>query len=205
MDKQGINQNLSFLNNLDGGLPSDNLTNSISGADGDSSFIGNVIFTLIKFAIWGLISYLVFFVQDDAEISTLPEKLGSLFIGCWIVGLICPNAVIRFGLPSDRSTVSKIYTTLIALTFGSNIQLLQENFFGINLFNWYKEDFYFNNIQIRILFIASSLAALAIIYPEGTIFGNEESKELGRLGLAFMYYFLALIIIGSIGIVRLVF
>ncbi|MBD2730962.1 hypothetical protein H6G96_32775 [Nostoc sp. FACHB-892] len=151
----------------------------------------NPFLNLIKLAIWGLISWFCL-VIDDSEPRTLTEKFEILFTLSWIVGLICPNAVVRFGLPNDRQTVSKIYTTLIALTFGFDSQFQDDP---------NSKDF--NTLQIWVLSVASVMICFNILYPEGTIL--KVTEESNRLEIGCGCLVLALIIVGIIGGLRAVF
>ncbi len=159
-----------------------------------------ILISLIKLAIWGLICYV--FYQNGSFFW------GNLFLVCWIVGLIYPDAVIRFGLPPNKANVSKLYTTLMALAFLFENQYNQYNLWGFNSASW----FYFNVLQYKVLVVAIVFSLLLLINRDGVILGRlkteeiegKKPEELDRCSTVCGYLLLALMAIGIIGIQRLI-
>jgi hypothetical protein len=67
-------------------------------------------FPLARLLIWGIV-LVIFFTPKPHTLVTFTANIGGVSFLAWIVGLINPEYVIRFGLPSNRRTVTLIYLT----------------------------------------------------------------------------------------------
>jgi hypothetical protein len=79
-------------------------------------------FPLARLLIWGLV-LVIFFTPEPHTLATFTGNIAGVSLLAWIVGLINPGFVIRFGLPSNRRTVTLIYLTSF-LVFGQLTQYL---------------------------------------------------------------------------------
>ena len=67
-------------------------------------------FPLARLLIWGLV-LVIFFMPEPHTPVTFTANIAGVSLLAWVVGLINPEFVIRFGLPSNRRTVTLIYLT----------------------------------------------------------------------------------------------
>lgn len=124
--------------------------------------------TIIKIIVWSLMFWAGLSIEYS-EATTKGQVATILFTLSWIVGLICPNAVIRFGLPNDTATVSKLYTTLIALSFTLFCIPPEFNKENSNFFLELFVSFICGFFPINRFFV--------LLFPNGTIFENTIKEE----------------------------
>ena len=77
-------------------------------------------FPLARLLIWGIV-LVIFFTPEPHTLATFTANIAGVSLIAWIVGLINPNFVLRFGLPSNRRSVTLIYLTSF-LFFGQLTQ-----------------------------------------------------------------------------------
>ncbi|NMG59344.1 hypothetical protein E1H12_12665 [Geitlerinema sp. P-1104] len=137
-------------------------TESLSSSSYDEeSSPASCLGSLVKWLVWVSI---VFGGFAEPEVTWI-EVLAGLSAFAWIVGLICPNVVINFGVLNTRESVSKLYSTLSVFFVGAAVAFNPESEISGNPFiDW-----------LLCSYILMTL--LVFVYPQGTILVDSENQQ----------------------------